>query len=178
MIIKKTEILNCFEICFEIKNDYRGKFVKIFNKKFFIENNLNTDYIDEYYTVSHKGVLRGMHFQLPPHEHYKLVSCLKGRVIDVILDLRNTSNTFGKYQTFLLSEDDAKILYLPPGVAHGFYSLENNSLMHYKVSSDYNELFDAGIKWNSFNYIWPDKNPIISERDTNFISFGSFKSPF
>ena len=176
--IIKTLIPECYEIQPEMLYDERGQFVKIFNKDFYVQNNMEYKYSEEYYSISHKGVLRGLHFQIPPYEHIKLVYCVEGFVFDAVVDLRKNSPTYGKYDTFKLDAEKANMLYIPSGLAHGFYVLSERAIMVYKVTTVYSSEHDTGILWNSADIPWPDKSPILSERDGQFIEFDQFRSPF
>ncbi len=148
--------------------DLRGSFTKVFNEDIFVENGLVTDFKESYYSVSMKNVIRGMHFQIPPHEHTKLVYVNQGSILDVILDIRKKSVTFGQYYKIEISTKDPILIYIPTGCAHGFLSLENNTMVTYLQTSCYNRLSDMGIKYNSFGMDWGNKSPIISERDLSF----------
>ena len=139
---------------------------------------LRTDWAEEYYSVSVKGVLRGFHFQLPPHDHDKLVYCPSGQVLDVVLDLRTGSPSFGKHCIFDLNGDMANVLYIPKGCAHGFFTRSDQALMMYKVTSVYAPDADAGILWSSAGVTWPDVTPQISARDASFPALSQFCSPF
>jgi dTDP-4-dehydrorhamnose 3,5-epimerase/CDP-3, 6-dideoxy-D-glycero-D-glycero-4-hexulose-5-epimerase len=121
-----------------------------------------------------------MHFQLPPNDHEKLVYVPKGEIMDVVLDLRKNSKTFGEYINILLSSNNHRSIYISKGLAHGFKSRINNTITVYNVSSVYNKNSDYGIRYNSFGYNWNIKNPIISLRDNSFITFNNFKknNPF
>ena len=178
MIIKKTSINECYEIIPNIFKDERGSFVKTFNKDIFIENKLETDFKEEYYSVSKKNVFRGMHFQIPPMDHTKIVYCISGNVLDVILDLRKGSLTYGKYQTFELNSETCNIIYIPTGLAHGFLTLSDSATMVYNVSSVHSSEHDCGVHWNSFEFNWPTSDMIISNRDNSFVNLKDFKSPF
>ncbi len=118
-----------------------------------------------------------MHFQIPPHDHYKLVYVTKGKILDVILDIRSTSPSFGMSISFELNEAGDSVL-IPKGCAHGFMALSDEATVVYNVSSVYNSEADKGIKWNSFGFDWPVVEPVISDRDNNFILFSDFISPF
>lgn len=157
--------------------DERGIFVKTFHQEIFEEFKIENNFKEEYYSISHKNVLRGMHFQLPPYDHAKMVYCTRGRIIDVALDLRKHSGTFGKYKIIELSEGSG-VVFIPRGFAHGFLSIEESSTVCYKVETIYNKEHDSGILWNSFGLNWPSLNPILSNRDKNFIHFKNFESPF
>jgi dTDP-4-dehydrorhamnose 3,5-epimerase len=119
-----------------------------------------------------------MHFQRPPADHAKLVYCLEGRILDVAVDLRRTSPTFGRHAVFNLSADCHNAAYLPRGVAHGFYVMNAPALVMYHVSSEYAPSSDSGIRWDSFGYDWPDKEPVLSRRDSEFVTLHEFESPF
>jgi dTDP-4-dehydrorhamnose 3,5-epimerase len=161
--------------------DDRGKFVKSFHEEKLAEIGVRMTIREEFYSISSKGVLRGMHFQVPPHAHQKLVYCIRGRVLDVVLDLRKDKSTYGKFASFELSEKVHNIVYIPVGFAHGFLSLEDDSCLIYKTDHVYEPESDAGILWSSFGYDWPDLEglpPRISDRDRGHQEFRSFHSPF
>ncbi len=151
--------------------DQRGSFIKIFNSDFFKVNGLETAFKESYYSISSKNVIRGMHFQVPPEEHIKLVYLNAGRMLDVVLDIRKTSATYGQYFSIELNTETPVLLYIPVGCAHGFLSLEDNVMVTYLQTSCYNNICDKGIKYNSFGMDWKVWNPIISERDSNFPDF-------
>ncbi len=178
MLIEQASIPGCYQIFPQVRRDNRGSFVKTFHQEVFEKNSLRTDFAEEYYSLSHKGVLRGLHFQTPPHEHVKLISCLSGKVLDAIVDLRVGSPTYRKFLTFEMSAEQGNMIYLAPGIAHGFYALTDNVIMHYKVTTVYAQEHDAGIKWNSTDIPWPDSAPTLSKRDLDFPSLAAFQSPF
>ncbi len=180
MKLIETELEGVFIIENFYSSDDRGSFTKTFNKNFFEENNLCTVFTENYFSKSKKDVIRGMHFQLSPFDHDKLVYVPSGAVLDVILDLRKNSKTFGKYICINLSELNKKSVYIPKGLAHGFKSLEDDTIMMYNVSTVYQREADFGISYDSFDFDWQVENPIISERDKNLISFEEFikNSPF
>ena len=175
---KDSKILDCVELFPHIFKDDRGSFIKTFHKSAFESLGLDFDFSEEYYSRSYKNIIRGLHFQIPPMDHSKLVYCIEGSVFDVIVDLRVGSPTFGMFDTFNLNAETANILYIPRGIAHGFCSETDISTMIYKTSTLYDPNSDTGILWNSIDIPWPTKNPIISERDKQFISFEDFNSPF
>lgn len=159
-------------------SDARGRFVKTYHKEYFQENGINIEFAEEFYSSSKKNVIRGMHFQLPPSEHDKLVYCIQGRVLDVFLDIRRSSSTYGQSMGIELSGENARSLFLPKGIAHGFLSLEDDTVMVYKTSTIHNPIKDCGIIWNSFGFDWPVETPIVSDRDTKHPTFPTFDSPF
>jgi dTDP-4-dehydrorhamnose 3,5-epimerase len=176
--IEETGIPGCFVVQPRVVADHRGTFVKTFHQEAFAELGLRTDWREEYHSTSHHGVIRGMHFQLPPAEHAKLVYCLRGEVLDVVVDLRAGSPTFQQHRTVTLSEADARGLYIPTGCAHGFLSKTELSTMLYKVTSVHAPDRDGGIAWNSFGLNWPGDKPVISERDCRHPPMEDFASPF
>jgi len=178
MELKKTLLEGCFEIKPITFLDQRGTFTKTFHKKEFKRLGLNSDWKEDYYTYSKKDVIRGMHLQLPPSDHFKLVHCLHGEVLDVLLDLRSSSPSFGKTYSLKLSSKKKNSIYISKGIAHGFLSLTEKSLLTYKVSSAHSPEHDTGVCWNSFGYEWPVKNPIISDRDKTLQELKNFNSPF
>lgn len=178
MELIKTKIPGFFEILPRVHKDNRGNFVKIYQKSIFSKYFSDTNFVEEYYSSSIKNVIRGLHFQLPPHDHAKVVCCLSGEIFDVVVDMRIGSPTYGKYKTVVLSAEKNSLLYIPSGLAHGFCVLSNNATLLYKVTSEYSTEHDSGILWNSVSIPWPINKPIISERDTNFVNFNTFKSPF
>ncbi|MBP2833877.1 dTDP-4-dehydrorhamnose 3,5-epimerase [Aquimarina sp. U1-2] len=179
MELKETLIPGCYKIALDSFEDNRGSFFKTFHSDVFEEKGLCCNWKEEYFSVSNKNVIRGMHFQTPPMDHDKIVTCLTGSVLDVVIDLRKNSPQFKKYATFKLDSNTLdKMLYIPKGCAHGFMSLEDNTLMYYKVSSVYSPENDKGIHWNSIGFEWNVIKPIVSERDKNHPSLKDFQSPF
>lgn len=178
MKITATMINGCFLIQLNMMKDDRGRFVKVFHEDIFREHKLVTHFTEQFYTVSRKRVLRGLHFQLPPHDHAKIIYCVQGSIFDAALDIRVGSPTFGKALTVELSAENGRALYFPKGIAHGFYALSDEALMVYNVSSTYSPAHDTGILWNSAAINWPDPDPIVSERDCGFLTFADFQSPF
>lgn len=176
--INESQIEGCYKITPKIIKDERGSFVKVFHSKAFLDAGLESSFVEEYYSKSKKGVIRGLHFQTPPEDHVKIVYCSEGSVFDVVVDLRIGSKTFGKFETFTLNSENANMVYIPKGIAHGFCSLSNSSTLIYKTSTVYSPSQDSGILWNSVGINWPVEEPILSRRDKEFVDFKSFKSPF
>lgn len=158
--------------------DSRGGFLKPFNEAFFRKNGLAADFKEFYYSVNHKDVIRGMHFQTPPCDHEKLVYVSKGRILDVVVDIRRASPTYGKYFETELNDKDGCCLYIPRGLAHGFCSLEEGSIVQYAQTSCYDRDHDAGISFHSFGFSWPVSRPVVSERDRAFPDLQAFNTPF
>ena len=162
--------------------DKRGYFLESYNDNKFKEIVGEVSFVQENESKSLKGVLRGLHFQKPPFDQAKLVRCVEGKVLDVAVDIRNGSNTYGQYITIELSGENKKQLYIPRGFAHGFLVLSESAIFSYKVDNIYAPNYDAGIFWNDpiLNIPWGiDENEIlISEKDSNLPFFSDFKSPF
>lgn len=158
-------------------SDQRGSFVKTFAKSVFDGNGEVFDFREEFYSFSYKDVVRGMHFQLPPHDHVKLVYCAAGAVLDVLVDLRRGPGQ-GRVASVVLNGDDPAILVIPSGIAHGFKSLQHNSLMVYKTSTEHAPSHDAGLRWDSIGFDWSINSPIVSARDAMHPTLAQFESPF
>jgi dTDP-4-dehydrorhamnose 3,5-epimerase len=174
----QTTIPGCVEIRPRVVEDARGRFIKTFHQEAFAAMEMNTEWAEEYYSVSRRYVLRGLHFQLPPHDHDKLVYCTDGEIWDAVVDLRQGSPAFGRYGVFHLSGEEAAMVYIPKGIAHGFLALSERATVMYKVSTIYAPQHDSGILWNSAGIPWPIENPTLSERDRNFVPLAAFRSPF
>lgn len=151
--------------------DLRGSFIKVFNEDFFAENGLETNFKESYYSISAKNVIRGMHFQIPPFEYTKLVYLNQGKITDVVLDIRKSSPTYGRHFSIELNIKNPILIYIPIGCAHGYLSLEDDTMVTYLQTSCYNNACDKGIKYNSFGMKWNIKKPIISDRDLSFPDF-------
>ena len=158
--------------------DRRGSFQKLFNFDYFKENQLDIDFKEFYFSVSPKNVIRGMHFQLPPFDQTKLVYVSRGKILDIVVDLRKASNTYMQYFSIELNDSDAKYVYIPKGFAHGFLSLEDGTIVNYAQTSCYSKESDCGIAYNSFGFDWKVENPIVSDRDSTFESMKNFQMSF
>ncbi len=148
-------------------NDDRGYFFESYHKEKFLTAGISFDLVQDNHSMSHKGVLRGLHFQNPPFAQGKLVKVLSGSVLDVVVDLRKKSDTFGKHFSVVLNAADPTMLWIPPGFAHGFVSLENNTIFHYKCTHVYNKNSESGIVYNDaeLGINWQIKDPVISDKD-------------
>lgn len=178
MITKReTGIPGCYELVPDIFSDLRGAFVKTFHKEWFHELGLPTEYGEEYTSRSRKGVLRGLHFQLPPEAHGKLIYCSEGEVLDVAVDLRH-GPTYGKYEMTRLTADCGNMVYVPVGCAHGFYALTDGAVIVCKQTRCFAPAEDSGIRWDSCGIPWPDMHPILSDKDQSMVLFEDFVSPF
>lgn len=176
--VRKLSIPGCFEMKTDVFKDERGTFVKTFHQDVFDKHGLATDFAEEYYSYSIKGVLRGFHFQLPPDDHIKLVNCVSGTIMDVVIDLRKGSPTYKQHAVFELSGEKGNALYLEKGIAHAFYVMSDFAIVLYKVTTVYAPENDSGILWNSTGIPWPDTNPRVSDRDRSFSALGEFNTPF
>ncbi len=150
--------------------------MKVFQK----ETDQKINFVQDNQSNSAKNILRGLHFQKPPHAQAKLVRVIKGSVLDVVVDLRKKSKTYGEYILEELSEHNNHQLFIPTGMAHGFLTLENNTIFSYKCSDFYFKESEDSIVWNdsTLNIKWPISHPILSEKDGNAKEFSSFVSPF
>lgn len=157
-------------------SDARGSFVKIFHRRTFEEYGLCADFREVYYSRSVAGTVRGLHFQVPPFEHAKLVYCVTGKVLDVLLDLRIGSPTYGKSCSLELEGESDGLVYIPAGIAHGFWAREEATLA-YSVSTEHAPAHDAGVHFRSVDVAWPE-SPIVSERDQALPRLSDFQSPF
>ena len=174
----KTDIEGVFLLKLPQYNDERGLFCKIYNFEYLKDIGYPFLCQESFFTISMANVVRGMHFQIPPYEQYKIASVVNGSIIDVVLDLRKKSKTYGKNLPVELSKNDACAIFISPGIAHGFCSLEDNTIVNYIVSSIYSPRHDMGIHWNSFGFKWPVHNPVISDRDKNLTKFTEFVTMF
>ena len=162
----------------QVFRDQRGSFIKDYNRDLFLENGIDFIPQESFYSVSDRGVLRGMHFLAPESQYGKLVHCLKGSIYDVALDLRKSSPTYRQSWAGNLDDTRREAVYLPPGFAHGFYSLESDTIVSYLVSHGHDPSRYQGVHWNSFGHAWPCIKPVISERDRNLPPLPHFISPF
>lgn len=178
MEVIETALKDVFILKHNEFSDQRGSFVKFFQRSFFESRGIKNGFQEVFYTESKKNVIRGMHFQIPPEDHAKLTTVIDGEILDVVLDLRKSSPTFGKHIKILLSRENRKSIYIPSGCAHGFLSNHDKSIICYMVTTEHSIPHDLGIRWNSFGCDWNIDNPIISERDVSFPTFNEFTSPF
>ncbi len=174
----ETDLKGVYLIEYKIFEDERGFFIKTFHSENFNDKKLEILFKETFYSISKKNVIRGMHFQNPPSDHAKLVSIVKGKILDIVLDLRKESETYGKFEVFKLSDKKKNSIYIPSGCAHGFASMEDDTIVFYMMSSVYSPENDSGIRWDSFGFDWEIKNPIVSKRDRSFVNFRDFKSLF
>ncbi len=175
MQIVQTGFEGLVEIHPKIIKDSRGYFFESFRQDVFDELGLDSNFVQDNQSYSEKGVVRGLHLQLPPHGQIKLVRCVLGKVLDVVVDVRESSKTFGKSYQVELDSYRCNMLYIPSGFAHGIAVIEN-AIFSYKCSSYYNKDAEAGISYNDkdLNINWGIESPIVSEKDTLLPGFKTY----
>lgn len=178
MKARPTSIPDCVLIELPAFHDDRGTFVKNFHEEQFRSFGLETNFPEEFYTRSLRGVLRGFHFTIPPIDQVKLVTCIQGAILDVVIDLRRHSPTYREHLKFELDADEPRSLYIGKGLGHAFYVRSSESVLAYRVSTLYNPKYDAGIRWDSAGIDWPSDCPIVSGRDKALPTLSEFSSPF
>tara|TARA_B110000003_G_scaffold272020_1_gene307145 strand:+ start:431 stop:979 length:549 start_codon:yes stop_codon:yes gene_type:complete len=182
MKITKTSISGLVIIEPKVFNDSRGYFYEPYNKSKFNKLIGEINFVQDNESKSSKGVLRGFHFQKPPYDQAKLVRCINGEVMDIALDLRKKSNTYGKYEKVILSGENKKQFFIPRGFAHAFLVLSETAIFSYKVDNIYAPEFDSGVSWNDPNLLidWGinELELIISEKDKSLSFLSEFNSPF
>ena len=164
----------------KVFEDGRGYFFESFNAAILKKNGIDVNFVQDNQSLSSKNVLRGLHFQNQPFAQAKLVSVTKGSVLDVVVDIRKNSTTYGQHFKLILSEKNKSMLFIPIGFAHGFLTLEDNTIFSYKCSNFYNKESEGSILWNdeTLNIDWGIKKPIISDKDKVAPLFKSYNSPF
>ena len=182
MNLIKTTIDDLVVLQPTIFKDHRGYFMESYHQKNINKLLGNVNFVQDNESESSIGVLRGLHFQKPPYAQAKLVRCLKGSVLDVALDLRKDSKTYGCFETTLLSQENKNQLFIPKGFAHGFVVLSETAIFSYKVDNYYNPESESGIIWDDhdLNIDWKINKAeiIVSEKDTKLSTFNNFVSPF
>lgn len=179
MILEKTFIQDLILIKPQVYIDQRGYFMESYNQKK-VEILIKDRFVQDNESVSRKNVLRGLHFQAPPHAQSKLIRVVKGSILDVAVDLRTDSKTFGQHFKHVLSGENKKQLYVPVGFAHGFLCLEDMTILNYKCSDYYNAGSEDAILWNDpqLNIDWGIIDPILAEKDQLAEKFATFDNPF
>lgn len=180
MEIVKTKIPDLYIVKPQVFEDHRGYFFESYNKETFLRLGIDQNFVQDNESKSMKGVLRGLHFQRPPHAQGKLVRVIRGAVLDVAVDLRVSSPTFGQWESVELTQDNKWMYWVPPGFAHGFVTLEDNTIFSYKCTNVYNKESESCILWNDpmLKIDWNTPNPMLSEKDKDGVLFQDFKSPF
>jgi len=180
MEIIKTPLEGLLVIKPRVFGDERGYFFESWSKQSFAEAGLKLEFVQDNQSLSCKGALRGLHFQNPPHAQGKLVRVIKGAVLDVAVDIRKDSPTYGQYFSVELSEDNKTIFWIPPGFAHGFLTLKDNTIFTYKCTGAYNKESEGALLWNDkeLNINWEVNDPLVSEKDLVAGNFKNFVSKF
>lgn len=180
MNIVKTEIEGPLIIEPQVFEDERGYFFESYSKLVLEKFGVIAEFIQDNESKSKKGVLRGLHFQNPPFEQGKLIRVVKGAVMDVAVDIRKKSAFYGKYIAVELNEKNKKTLWIPPGFAHGFLTLRDDTVFYYKCTNIYNKNSERTILWNDsdLGIKWVVNNPVISEKDKHGLPFRDFVSNF
>jgi dTDP-4-dehydrorhamnose 3,5-epimerase len=180
MEIIETKIKGLLIIQPKVFADDRGYFFESYNEIVFKNNGVDVNFLQDNQSLSNTGVLRGLHFQAPPFAQGKLVRVITGAVLDVAVDIRKNSPTYGQNITIELTEENKTMFYIPPGFAHGFATLRDNTIFSYKCTNVYNKASEGTIQWNDsdLKIDWNMTNPILSDKDLNGVAFKDFKSPF
>lgn len=180
MEVIKTALPDVYIIQPKVFEDARGYFFESYNKKIFNSIGIDIEFVQDNQSLSQKNVLRGLHFQHPPFAQGKLVRVIKGAVLDVVVDIRKSQPTYGKHTTVELTEKNKTMLWVPPGFAHGFLTLENDTIFSYKCTNYYNKESEDCILWNDsdLNINWNASNPQLSEKDLVGKKMKDFSSPF
>ena len=182
MKFTKTSIEGIVIIDPTVFGDNRGYFLESYNEKEFKEVIGKVSFVQDNESKSSKGVLRGLHFQKSPFAQAKLVRCIEGKVLDVVVDIRKNSKTYGQYFTTELSGENKKQVFIPRGFAHGFLVLSESAIFAYKVDNTYAPEHDAGIRWNdpTVNIPWgiSESEVLVSKKDAQLPYFTEFDSPF
>jgi dTDP-4-dehydrorhamnose 3,5-epimerase len=180
MLIEKNHIEGLMVIKPDVFEDQRGYFFESYNEEKFRQLGIDFRFLQDNESKSAKGVLRGLHLQVPPYQQGKLVRVIKGKVLDVAVDLRRSSATYGKWAAIELSEQNKWMYWIPAGFAHGFLTLEENTVLFYKCTQIYNKESERGIIWNDpdLGIKWGTEQPVVSEKDKIAGKFRDFVSPF
>jgi dTDP-4-dehydrorhamnose 3,5-epimerase len=177
MEIQTLKIPGTYEITLSPIGDSRGFFMRTFDLNGFNKYGLNKIWVQENHARSaQKGIIRGLHFQFPPYAETKLVRCIRGKILDVFVDLRKDSNTFGQWDSIELSEENKNMVFIPRGFAHGYCTLTEESEVLYKVDNFYAPEYEGGLLWNDsdIGIQWPVSDPILSDKDKRNMSFKEF----
>ena len=180
MQVIASPIPDLFVIQPKVFEDPRGYFFESYNRSNFIQYNIDVEFVQDNQSLSQKGVLRGLHFQAPPYAQGKLVRVITGGVLDVAVDIRKNSPTYGKHFSVVLDEKNKTMFWIPPGFAHGFVTLADNTIFSYKCTNVYNKESEGSILWNdpAIGIDWGISSPQLSEKDKEAKLFKDLKSPF
>lgn len=164
----------------KVFGDNRGYFFESFNEVMFQDAGILEHFKQDNQSLSNKDIVRGLHYQAPPFAQGKLVRVIKGSVLDVIVDIRSGSRTYGQHYIVELNEENFLMLWIPEGFAHGFRTLADNTIFSYKCTQTYAPNAEGGLMWNDpeLGIDWGISNPVLSEKDKNYLPFNQFNSPF
>jgi dTDP-4-dehydrorhamnose 3,5-epimerase len=177
MDYKERKLKGVFEVRLNPHIDERGFFMRTYDTDFFTNAGIEKKWVQENHSRSElKGIIRGLHFQFPPFAETKLIRCIRGAILDVFVDLRRDSETFGQWDCAELSEENKKLILIPRGFAHGFCTLTELSEVIYKVDNFYSKENEGGILWNDplLDIIWPVRDPFLSQKDRTNQTFSEF----
>jgi dTDP-4-dehydrorhamnose 3,5-epimerase len=180
MKVITTEINGLLIIQPKVFEDNRGYFYESYNESLFRQNGIDQHFVQDNQSLSHTGVLRGLHFQRPPYDQGKLVRIVKGAVLDVAVDIRKNSPTYGKHFSIELTEENKTMFWVPSGFAHGFLTLRDNTIFSYKCTNFFNKESEDCILWNdtSLGINWGIELPQLSEKDKTGKLFNEFETCF
>lgn len=175
-----TDLPGLFLVAPRVFGDHRGYFFESFRQDLFEKYIGPIHFVQDNESMSKKGILRGLHFQKPPYSQGKLVRVVQGAVWDVAVDIRKNSPTYGRHFSVELSAENKKMLFIPPGFAHGFYTLQDDTIFQYKCTAYYHPASEMCLSWNDpdLNIQWPGSEPVLSHKDMAGLTFADFQSPF
>jgi len=178
MIVEKTDFEGLLIVIPDIFEDDRGYFFESYNRQRYTDKGISANFVQDNESMSKSGVIRGLHLQKKDSAQGKLIRIVRGKIFDVAVDLRLNSPTFGKYFSIILDDKEKKQVYIPPGFAHGFASLEDNTILHYKCTNYYNPETELTLLWNDPDIAinWPFQNPIVSDKDRRGMTFKDIKN--
>tara|TARA_R110001592_G_scaffold363155_1_gene680743 strand:+ start:18219 stop:18767 length:549 start_codon:yes stop_codon:yes gene_type:complete len=180
MQVIETNIPGLFEIMPQVFGDDRGYFFESYSKEAFAKFDVNFEFVQDNQSLSNKGVLRGLHFQNPPYAQGKLVRVIQGAVLDVVVDIRKGSPTYGKHHKVMLTGENKMMFWIPPGFAHGFLTLADNTIFSYKCTNLYNKESEGSVLWNDPELAidWNVENPLLSPKDLDARPLSELNSQF
>ena len=180
MQVIETNIPGLFEIMPQVFGDDRGYFFESYSKEAFAKFDVNFEFVQDNQSLSNKGVLRGLHFQNPPYAQGKLVRVIQGAVLDVVVDIRKGSPTYGKHHKVMLTGENKMMFWIPPGFAHGFLTLADNTIFSYKCTNLYNKESEGSVLWNDPELAidWNVENPLLSSKDLDARPLSELNSQF
>ena len=176
--LRETGLAGCRTVHPVVRGDERGVFVKTYLASAFAAEGLPTHFPEQFYSRSARGVVRGLHVQDPPAAQGKLVFCVAGEVLDVVVDVRAGSPTYGEHVTVSLTSEEWTGVYVPVGLAHGFATLSETATVAYLATAEYQPGTDGGVRWDSAGISWPFDAPVVSTRDAGLPPLEDYRTPF